>query len=448
MLKKLQELFDRDRPASAATDEGTLHEKRDPYRALRSRNYRLWATGGLVSAVGGQMFSVAIGWELYERTHDAWALGLVGLVQAAPVILLALPAGHLADRVDRRRIVLSMQAVTFVLWLAIAACSYYTAPLAAFYGLLLLEAVAGAVAGPARSAIVPQLVPTEDLANAVAWNSSRWQTASTIGPAIGGAAIAIFNTAWPVYLIAAVTALAFTTSVYLVRPRPFERPETDEGAWQSLVAGAKFVRAQKIILATLTLDMFAVLFGGATALLPVYAKDILHTGPQGLGWLRAAPAVGALAMGLFLAHRAPMKHAGRALLWAVAGFGAATIVFGISRNFYLSLLMLALTGALDNISVVVRHTLVQVLTPAHMQGRVSAVNSVFIGSSNELGAFESGAAARAFGPIAAVVSGGVATILVVLGVAAAWPQVMKLGSLDDAAKESAAREEALKEAQK
>jgi MFS family permease len=431
MLKKLLELFDRDRPASAATDEETLHEKRDPYLALRSRNYRLWATGGLFSAIGGQMFAVAIGWELYERTHDAWTLGLVGLIQAIPVIALALPAGHFADRVDRRSIVLVAQCFTFFLWLAFTAISYLHAPLIWFYALLGLEALAQSISGPARSALLPQLVPLEALANAVAWNSSRWQTASTIGPALGGAAIAVFHAAWPVYLISAFTALSFLTSVYLVKPQPFERVDSDEGAWQSLVAGARFVRNQKIILATITLDMFAVLLGGAMALLPVFAKDILHTGPVGLGWLRAAPAVGALLMGLWMAHRPPMRHAGKALLWAVAGFGVATIIFGVSRNFYLSLIMLAATGAFDNISVVVRHTLVQVLTPPHMQGRVSAVNSVFIGSSNELGSFESGATAKAFGPVLSVVGGGVGTILVVLGIAAIWPQVLKLGALHE-----------------
>ena len=435
MLKKWQQLFDRDRPASAALDDETARAAHDPYRALRSRDYRIWATGGLFSAVGGQMFSVALGWELYERTGSAWTLGLVGLIQAAPVILLALPAGHLADIADRRRIVLIAQCITFLLWMMFAACSFVNAPINFFYGLLLIDGIAEAIKGPARNAILPQLVPPEDLANAVSWNSSRWQTASMVGPAIGGLAIAFFGLAWPVYAFAALTALAFLTSVYLVRPRPFERVNIGESAWQSLAAGVKFVRNQKIILATITLDMFAVLLGGATALLPVFAKDVLQTGPQGLGWLRAAPAIGALLTGLWMAHRPPMRRAGNALLYAVIGFGAATIVFGLSKNLLLSLAMLALTGAFDHVSVVVRHTLVQVLTPAHMQGRVSAVNSVFIGSSNELGSFESGAAAKFFGPVAAVVGGGIGTILVVLGVAAIWPQITKLGSLEDAARE-------------
>lgn len=432
MLKKILDLFDRDRPASAATDEETLHDTHDPYQALRSRDFRLWSTGGFFAAIGQHMFATAIGWELYELTRNVWtAVGLVGLIEAAPVIFLVLPAGHLADRRDRRVIVLLTQFATAFTAIAFAFASYYHGPVTWFYALLGINALAEAIKGPARSALLPQLVPQEALANAVAWNSSRWQTASMIGPALGGAAIGLFHTAWPVYMIAFIFSLIFLITVWLTKPTPFEQVETDESVWQSLAAGVRFVRDQKIILATITLDMFAVLLGGAVALLPVYAKDILHVGPGGLGWLRAAPAVGAFVTGLWISYRPPMRHAGSALLWAVAGFGAATIVFGFSKNFALSLLMLAATGACDQVSVVVRHTLVQVLTPNHMQGRVSAVNSVFIGSSNELGAAESGAVAKAFGPVAAVVGGGIGTILVVIGIAAVWPQVTKLGSLHD-----------------
>lgn len=432
MLKKLFDLFDRDRPASAATDEEIIHDHHDPYQALRSRDFRLWSIGGFFAAIGQHMFATAIGWELYEKTHNVWtAVGLVGLIEAAPVIFLVLPAGHLADRKDRRVIVLLTQFFTALTAIAFAAASYYNGPVSWFYTLLGINALAEAIKGPARNALLPQLVPQEALANAVSWNSSRWQTASMIGPTIGGAAIGLFHTAWPVYVIAFVFSLAFLISTWLVRPMPFERVETEESVWQSLAAGVRFVRNQEIILATITLDMFAVLLGGAVSLLPVYAKDVLQVGPGGLGWLRAAPAVGAFASGLWISYRPPMRRAGSALMWAVAGFGAATIVFGFSKNFALSMVMLAATGACDQVSVVVRHTLVQVLTPNHMQGRVSAVNSVFIGSSNELGAAESGAVARAFGPLVAVVGGGVGTILVVLGISAVWPQVTKLGSLAD-----------------
>jgi MFS family permease len=441
--KPAYEPTDDDRPASSSPDEATLEsevpggsqQKHDPYLAWRLRDYRLYAVGGLIGALGSQMFNVAVGWELYERTNSAWALGMVGLVQALPVIGLALPAGHLADRHDRRIIFLIAQFIAVLLLLFLTFLSYNNAPVSWFYIVLGLQATSNAISGPARVALLPQLVPVEALANAVTWNSSRFQFASTIGPALGGFAIAIWQVAWPIYLIATLAALILGVFLIPLKPRPVERQITDESPWQSLSAGVRFVRGNPIILATITLDMFAVLLGGATMLLPIFAKDILHVGPQGLGWLRAAPAVGALAMGLTLAHLPPMRRAGHNLLWAVIGFGLATIVFGLSKNFWLSFLMLALTGAFDNVSVVVRHTLVQVLTPPYMQGRVSAVNSVFIGSSNQIGEFESGVAATFLGPVVAVVAGGIGTILVVLGAAAIWPQIKALGSLEDAARE-------------
>jgi MFS family permease len=402
----------------------------DPLRALRSRNFQLFTLGGLASAMGGQIFSVALGWELYERTRDPGALGLVGLLQVIPVVTLALPAGDLADRVDRRKLILVVLPLLALCPLLLALFSYLKAPLPLVYGAILLEAVFAALIGPARQAILPQLVDEETLASAIAWNSSRWQIAATLGPAFGGGLIALFRAAWPVYLLATATMTVFWLCVLVLRPRPLPpRDAPVEPILQRLAAGVRFVRSMPLMLAALTLDMVAVLLGGAVALLPVYARDILHVGPAGLGWLRAAPAVGALLVGLYVAWKAPLQRAGLALLWAVIGFGLATIIFGVSKNFYLSLLALALTGACDNISVVVRHTLVQALTPGHMQGRVSAVNSVFIGISNELGAAESGYAARWLGTVPAVVAGGIGTILSVLAVAARWPQVARLGPL-------------------
>lgn len=404
---------------------------RDPYAALRSPNYRLFALGGFASALGGQIFSIALGWELYERTHDPGALGLLGLLQAVPVVALALPAGDLADRKDRRGILLWTLPFVFVCMLGLAYLSWSNAPLWSLYALLLVEALFQATANPARSALLPQLVEQEDLANAIAWNTSRWQLASLGGPALGGFLLAIFHVAWPSYAIAAGALFLFWICVFFLRPMPMaEREVTSEGVLERLAAGAAFVRSQPLILAAISLDMLAVLFGGATALLPVFAKDILAVGPTGLGYLRAAPAVGALCVSLTIAYRSPLKRAGVALLWAVAGFGIATIVFGLSKNFYLSLLALALTGATDNISVVVRHTLVQATTPRHMQGRVSAVNSVFIGISNELGAAESGYVARWLGAVLSVLTGGIGTVLVVLGVAKKWPQLQQLGPLE------------------
>ena len=403
----------------------------DPYRALRSRNFQLFSLGGLASAVGGQILSTALSWELYERTRDPGALGLLGLIQVVPVLTLALPAGDLADRTDRRRLLLSVLPLLAACPLALGFLSKSLAPLPWVYGLLLLESVLAALVNPARQAILPQLVDDENLPNAVAWNSSRWQIASTLGPAVGGGLVALFHAAWPVYMLASGLMLSFWFCVLGLKPRPVPtRDRPAEPILHRLAAGVAFVKRTPLILATITLDMLAVLLGGAVALLPVYAKDILHTDAIGLGWLRAAPAVGALLVGLYVAYRSPLKRAGVALLWAVAGFGLATIVFGLSRSFGLSLACLALTGACDNISVVVRQTLVQSLTPHHMQGRVSAVNSVFIGVSNELGAAESGYLARAIGPVPAVVLGGVGTVIVVIVAALRWPQMKALGSLD------------------
>jgi MFS family permease len=403
----------------------------DPYAALRFRDYRRFLIGRLLATMGQQMLDVAIGWELYDRTHSAFALGLVGLVLVVPIIALALPAGHAADRLDRRRIILVTQVVLTAGSLALAWLSFTRGPVALMYVCLFAIGIALAFNRPATSALLPQLVPLADFANAVTWNSSAFQIASVAGPALGGAVIGIRHHAGPVYVIDAVLSLAFFMYVLGVRGRPVER--TREGmTLQSLLAGIGFVWRTKVILASITLDLFAVLFGGATMLLPVFAKDILHVGPAGFGWLRAAPSMGALLMAVVLTHRAPMQRAGRSLLWAVAGFGIATIIFGLSRSFPLSMVMLLLLGALDNISVVVRHTLVQMRTPDAMRGRVSAVNGVFIDTSNELGGFESGATAALFGPVVSVVGGGIMTILIVLLVAQLWPELRDMGPLHEA----------------
>jgi MFS family permease len=443
----------------------------DPYAALRHRNFRRFLAANVLSTIGVEMQGVAVGWELYERTGSAMALGLVGLVQALPVLLLALPAGQLADRVSRKGIVLATQAALVAASLGLAAVSHARGPIGLVYGCLALIGVAGAFSFPARWALLPQLVPEAAFSNAVTWRSSAWQVAAVAGPGLGGMALALGQGAraplpmtWPaaaggagvaavidpatswlasadghsaalVYLIDAALGVLVIGIVASLSRQP--RPRVAEPfSWESLLAGVRFVWQTKLILATITLDMFAVLLGGAVTLLPIYAKDILRVGPGGLGWLRAAPSLGAVTMAVTLAHRPPLRRAGRTLIVAVIGFGVATIVFGLSRSYWLSLLMLFLTGAFDNISVVIRATLIQVLTPDAMRGRVSAVNSIFIGMSNELGGFESGLAARFLGAVAAVVAGGIGTILVVLGVAATWPQVGRLGALADAASES------------
>jgi MFS family permease len=419
---------------SRPPDDPAEAGRHDPYAALRHRDFRLILAGTILASVGNEMQAVAVGWELYERTGSAMDLGLVGLVQALPVMLLALPAGHLADRASRKGIALATQTALAVASLGLAMVSATRAPVPWVYACLALAGVANAFAFPARWALLPQLVPLEDFNNAVTWRSSGWQIAAVAGPALGGLVIALGRGATPVYVLDATLGLIVVALVSGLRGRPQEKAE-GELSWESLLAGVRFVWRTELILATITLDMFAVLLGGATTLLPIYARDILHVGPTGLGCLRAAPSIGAVMMAVTLAHRPPLRRAGRALLLAVGGFGVATIVFGLSRDFRLSLAMLLLSGALDNVSVVVRATLVQLLTPDAMRGRVASVNSVFIGMSNELGGFESGVAARLLGPVGAVVVGGVGALLVVLGVVVTWPGVWRLGSLADVARE-------------
>jgi MFS family permease len=346
-----------------------------------------------------------------------------------PVIVLTLPAGHAADRFNRRLLVGSSQSLAAFSTFGLAGLSYFEGPILLIYLCLLLSGIGQAFNAPARWALISQVVPGPALANAVTWNSSGMQVSFVIGPALGGLVIAGEHAAGA-YLLATACLLSAALLVFGIRPHESARPH-EPVSLHSLLAGIAFVRRSKLILATITLDLFAVLFGGATALLPIYAKDILHVGPAGLGWLLTAPSLGAVTMAVALTHGGLLRRAGWALLLAVSGFGVATIVFGLSESFWLSFLMLALTGALDNISVVVRGTLVQVLTPDSMRGRVSAVNSLFISSSNQLGAFESGITAYYFTPVWSVVGGGIATILVVGIVALVWPAVLRLGALHE-----------------
>lgn len=404
--------------------------RHDPYAALRFRDFRLLTFGSVVSALGSQMLGVAIGWELYERTDSALALGFVGLVQVLPVLLLSLPAGQVADRYDRKRVVLSTQCVLALCALGLALWSYAQGSLALAYGCLLLIGIARAFAGPASSTLLPQTVPQEAFLNAATWSSSTRQLAAVVGPALGGLLIARFGSATLVYILEALAALTFVLMVALIPRRSVDRP-VEPTTLRSMLAGVGFIWRTRVILASITLDLFAVLLGGATALLPVFAKDILHVGPSGLGWMRAAPSIGAMVVALALAYLPPFRHAGRTLLWVVAGFGLATIVFGLSRSLVLSTLMLVLLGAFDGVSVVIRSTLLLVRTPDEMRGRVNAVHSVFISSSNELGGFESGVAAALFGPVAAVVGGGIGTLLVVGLIAMLWPDVRRLGQLSE-----------------
>jgi MFS family permease len=400
-----------------------------PYAILRNRDLGLYLIGRLAASVGQQMLTVAVGWELYQRTHSALNLGLVGLTQMIPMVLFTLPAGHVADNFNRKRIIVLMNLVIAAASLGLALISYWRVPVFWIYLCLFAAGVARTFLWPASSAFLPQLVSRRDFSRAVTWSSGTFQLSSVAGPAAGGALIALTGRAWPVYAFNAAASVICLALVSLVR-RDHVVALRQKMTLSSLIAGFDFVFASPIILGTITLDLFAVLLGGATALLPQYAEDILHVGPSGLGLLQAALPSGSLLCALILAHRRPLQKAGRTMLWAVTVFGLATIGFGLSHWFWLSFFMLFVCGAVDNVSVVVRHTLVQLLTPDEKRGRVSAVNSLFIGTSNELGGFESGLVSHLLGPVASVVSGGVGTIVVVLAVAIIWPGIRKYGRLD------------------
>jgi MFS family permease len=401
----------------------------DAYAAFRIPSFRHYLTGNFIFLVGLQMQKVALGWEIYERTGSALHLGYVGLAQFAPQVVLAPFGGHVADAYNRKKVLFSALAVSLTASLGLALDSLTPAPLWIFYLLLVVVGSSRSFWMPARSAILPRLVPAAIFRNAVSWNSSFFELANIGGPAVGGVLIGIFHRGAPIYLFNVAAALTF---ILLVSRLHYDHdpPERNELSWKSLAAGFHFLRQTRLLLAAMLLDTFAVLLGGATALMPVYAKDILHVGPKGLGWLLAAPSVGAVSAAFLQAHLPPWKHAGRALLMAVAGFGVVTIGFGLSTHLWLSLGFLVLLGACDNISVVLRGTMVQVLTPDAMRGRVSALNGLFIGTSNELGAFESGTVASIFGPVFSVVSGGIGTLLVVFGMSRAFPELLKSGRLD------------------
>lgn len=418
-------------PSVRVLDYSPLPPGHDPYAALRFPNFVLFSLGWMVSVIGYQMQSTAIGWEIFDRTGSKLALGWVAGIQVIPVMALALPGGMLADTFDRRRIIALSGALAAVCSVALAMLSYREGSVPWMYVMLFLSSAALTIGRPARSSVLPLVLPPWAFSNAVTWNATIFQVASMIGPATAGVVIALASTR-AAYLIDAACVATFATLSLFTRLRKVEESAGGKRSAGDVLAGLRFVWNKRIILATMTLDLFAVLLGGAVYLLPVFAKDILRVDEVRFGWLRAAEAIGALGMSLIMAHLPPMKRAGRSMLLAVTGFGVCTIVFGLSRWFWLSFAMLLLTGALDTVSVVVRHTLVQVLTPDNMRGRVSAVNSIFIGASNELGGLESGLTAAWLGPVRSVVAGGIGTIMTVIAVALWSPQVRKYGRLDSA----------------
>jgi MFS family permease len=415
--------------------------RHDAYAALRIADFRRFLAGHLISVLSVTMQTAVVGWQLYERTNSKMALGLVGLVQVAPMLLLTLPAGHAADHRDRRKLLMAATTLAVLTSCGLVYCSLRMTPVWLIYAFLFLSGVARAFQGPARSSLMPQLVPPETFTNSVSWVISGFELSAMLGPALGGLLVAwlgnttaayafgIFGSSFYFLMLATLTPRAYVAE----RPTPTNEPTGEPEGWAKVVAGFRYVWHTPLLLAGMTLDLFAVLLGGAVALLPVYARDILQVGPSGLGLLQAAPSLGAVMMAFASAHLPPFKRAGKVLLWAVAGFGAATIVFGLSRSFPLSLLMLFLTGAFDNISVVIRHTLATILVPDEMRGRVAAVNGMFINASNELGRFESGSVAALTTPVFSVVSGGIGTLLVVALVALRAPQLRAFGSLQTVA---------------
>jgi MFS family permease len=381
-----------------------------------------------------EMQSVAVGWQVYEITRRPIDLGYVGLAQFAPGFVLFLFAGHAADLFDRRKLLMACYAgfaLCSALLLAISVFSPHSVH--AIYVVLVLIGVFRSFSFPVSRAILPQLVPEEHFSNAVAWNASTFQVATIAGPAVGGVAYALFHGPEAVYAIAVIVSI-FST-VLTVRIRPFaaspQKPiaKREPISPRTVLAGFRFIWTNKLILGSISLDMFAVLLGGAVALLPVYAKTILHTGPWGLGLLRSAPGVGAAITAIVVAHRPIQRRAGLTMLLAVGAFGVLTIIFGISHSLILSLVVLFLTGAADMVSVIIRAMLVQVATPDEMRGRVNAVDFLFIGVSNELGEFESGLTAQWFGTVPAVVLGGVGTLLVIATWAWIFPELRKADQL-------------------
>ncbi len=377
------------------------------------------------------MLSIALGWQLYERTGSAFALGLVGLAQVVPVVGLVLVAGNVADRFPRRHIGAITQVVQALVAVGLGIISLTHAPIAIVYALLFVSGIATAFASPAVSALLPEIVPTNRLLEVNAWYSTSAELASMLGPGLAGFLLAALGGATPLYFARAVASAAFALILWTLPESVTVKAPPRARSPRDLRAGLRFVFGCQELVAAITLDLFAVLLGGVTALMPIFAKDILKVGPRGLGWLLAAPSIGAFLTAVVQTRIGPWRHSGYVLLISVAGFGAATLAFGLSHSFAFSWAMLLLTGMFDNLSVVIRRTLEQVVTPDRLRGRVSAVHFVFIGLSNELGEFESGTTAALLGPIGSVLLGGVGTLVVVAFAAVAWPSIRAMGRIDE-----------------
>jgi len=406
-------------------------EKHDAYAVLKVRDFRIFISYRFFITIAFQMQGLIVGWQMYELTHDPLALGLIGLAEALPFISVALYSGHIADKYNRQRIITCFSLLFLLGTLMLFAFSYkelmaiLTLGVFPIYFVVALTGVVRAFLYPSTIALMAQLVPRHLYTNSSTWNSTVWHIAAISGPALGGLIYGFFGVqaAYIVVLFLVIVALSLLFFV-----KRYHNPQIvlTETIKQRLSSGLKFVFRNQILLGTMSLDMFAVLFGGAVAMLPIFAAEILFVGPQGLGFLRAAPMVGAVLMSLLLAYRPPAVNAGKWLFISVAGFGLSIICFAISKNFYLSLFLLCLSGLFDNISVIIRAKTLQLLTPDEMRGRVASVNSIFIGSSNEIGSFESGLAAKVMGLVPSVIFGGSMTLMVVGIIAKRAPLLRKL----------------------
>lgn len=403
----------------------------DPYAALRVRPFQWFIVSMLSMTMVVQVQNVVLGWTVYQITRDPLALGLIGLAEVIPYVTVALFAGYVVDRVDRRRV--SLVALSVLFTGAVALFGYAVATpeptrVWPYYAVIAVCGLARAFQQVARSALVSEIVPRELFTNAATWRSSTWQLGLVLGPALGGLLLGWLGMRATLG-VTVVLALVSFSAMAAIRHRPTPLDPGKASVLENLAEGLRFLRVNRVILAALTLDLVAVLFGGAVALMPVFASDILHVGPRGMGLLQGAPGAGAVLMALYLAHRRPFRRAGRTLLVAVALFGVCIIGFGFSRHFGVSLVLLFVSGAADNISAVIRSTMIQVLVPPAMLGRISAVNAIFIGSSNELGAFESGVAARLLGAVPAVVLGGIVALGTVGVTAWKVPVLRTLGAI-------------------
>ena len=407
----------------------------DPRAALRLVDFRRFLAAHFATTLGIQIQGVVVAWQMYVDTHDPLSLGLIGLAEALPNIVTSLLGGHVADRMDRRR--LAIIATTVLLLGAMALVLLAGLPsnqvhwrIVGVYLVIAATGITRAFLQPARTALAAAMVPRDLQANAVTWRSFVWQFAAVLGPALGGVLFVTVG-ARGSYLVDGGLLLVALGSLAAIRHRGVPASDRGEDLLTSLKAGIAYLRGQQVLLGAMTLDLFSVLFGGAVALLPVFAAEILHVGAWGLGLLRAAPAIGAVLMSVTIAWRPPMQRAGRALLWSVAGFGGCIIGFGLARTLWLSFAFLVLSGAVDMVSVVVRSTLLQLLVPDHLMGRVTSVNSIFVGSSNEIGSFESGVTAKLLGTVPAVLLGGGMTVGIVGLMAVRAPRLREVGRLED-----------------